>query len=100
MTCFRMKNGMTLLKACKAASLCYHNVYTRLEKGMQPDEAFWEALKNKGNKRSHAKYFYNGKPLTVVLNHNMKKYHNILDRTRRGMPLIKSIEYELAKIHA
>lgn len=100
MTCFRMKNGMTLLKACRASGLCYHNVYTRLEKGMQPDDAFWEALKNKGNRRSHAKYYYKGVPLTVALDFNYQKYRNILDRHRRGMPLQQSIEYELSKIHA
>lgn len=100
MTCFRMKNGMTLLKACRAANLCYNNAYNRIEKGMQPDEAFWDALRNKGNHRSHAKYYYKGVPLTIALDHDYRKYRNILDRKRRGMPFIKSVEYELAKIPA
>lgn len=97
MTCFRMKNGMTLLKACRAIGLCYNNVYTRIEKGMDIDVAFWEAVKNKGNRRANVKYFYKGKPLTILFN-NKTMYHNVIDRHRRGMPLNKSVELELAKI--
>ena len=98
MTCFRMKNGMTLLKACRETGLCYSNVYRRLENGMSPEDAFKDALRNKGNKRSNTKNFVKGKTLIDFLNGDKKLYQIILRRKRKGIPLLQAIKMVGVKI--
>lgn len=95
MSVLRLSSGESVLHFCKRNSLCYNNVWRRIEKGLQVDEAAEEALKNKGNKHSNRKHFYKGKWIGEYFPRGENIYERVIHKIKKGMTVDEAMETEL-----
>lgn len=92
MTCFVRTDGKTVRQWCLEHEVSYGAVWNHLERGMNPNDACREALRRRGQRFSHPKYFYKGKSLVEILGQQTNRYHNAMRRIRNGMSIENALK--------
>lgn len=92
MTCFVRTDGKTVRQWCLEHEVSYGAVWNHLEMGMNPNDACLEALRRRGQRFSHPKYFYKGKSLVEILGQQTNRYHRVLRIMRKGTSIENAIK--------
>lgn len=94
MTCFRMKDGKTLMQFAKETGLPYSTLWGSLDRGLTVEEAVEHAQKvKKHGARHNCKFFINGVSAYKVL--GKTHYARVYDRMKyKCMTFEEALKYK------
>lgn len=90
-------DGLSVNQWATRKKVCYQTIYMAIKRGLSPDEACAYALKRRGHKDNHARYFVGKKSLKNYCETKGINYRSVCRKIRAGMSINLAIKRSIKK---